>query len=197
MIKKLVVASGNAGKLREIAEILAPLEIELVVQAAFNVREADEPHETFIENALAKARHAALITGLPALADDSGVCVEALGGAPGVLSARFAGEPRSDERNNQRLLAMLENEDDRRAYYYCVVVLMRHARDPRPLIGEGEWHGEILRAPRGAGGFGYDPLFLDPASGLSAAELSPERKNRVSHRGKALAALAAALRARG
>lgn len=197
MIEKLVVASGNPGKLREIGQILAPLGIEVIAQAAFNVPEADEPHQTFIENALAKARHAALITGLPALADDSGICVEALGGAPGVLSARFAGEPRSDERNNLRLLAMLENEQHRRAYYYCVVVLMRHGRDPRPLIGEGEWRGEILRTPRGTGGFGYDPLFLDLASGLSGAELPPEHKNRVSHRGKALAALAAALQARG
>jgi XTP/dITP diphosphohydrolase len=138
---------------------------------------------------LTKARHAATLGGLPALADDSGVCVEALDGAPGVHSARFAGEPKSDERNNQRLLELLEREQNRRAHYYCVIVLVRHTHDPQPLIAEGEWHGEILRAPRGSGGFGYDPLFLDPLLGMTGAELPMEEKNRISHRGKALALL--------
>jgi XTP/dITP diphosphohydrolase len=193
MIKKLVIASNNPGKLREISAILAPLGIEIVPQSTFKIAEADEPHGTFIENALAKARHAALASGLPSLADDSGICVDALDGAPGVLSARFAGEPKSDERNNRHLLQLMERHSDRRAQYYCVMALMRHGRDPRPLIGVGEWYGEILRAPRGTGGFGYDPLFLDSESGRSGAELSPVHKNRISHRGKALAALVAAL----
>jgi XTP/dITP diphosphohydrolase len=190
MIEKLVIASNNAGKLREIGQILAPLRIEVVPQSQFQVPEAEEPFETFVENALAKARHAARHTGLPALADDSGICVAALGGAPGVHSARFAGEPRSDQRNNDRLLELLAPQADRRAHYYCVMVLMRHAADPQPMIAQAEWHGEILRAPRGAGGFGYDPLFLDPALGRTGAELDPEHKNRISHRGRALAELA-------
>jgi XTP/dITP diphosphohydrolase len=153
------------------------------------VPEAEEPHGTFIENALAKARHASMHAGLPALADDSGICVDALDGAPGVRSARFAGEPQSDERNNQHLLELLTHTESRRARYYCVMVLVRHAQDPQPLIAEGEWHGEILRAPRGRGGFGYDPLFLDPLLGKTGAELPLEEKNRISHRGKALAIL--------
>lgn len=194
MFQKLVIASNNAGKLREIAEILAPLGIETIPQRALAVPEADEPFSTFVENALAKARHAASATGLPALADDSGICVDALDGGPGVHSARLAGEPKSDARNNACLLNLLAAHADRSAHYYCVMVLMRHGGDPRPVIASGEWHGEILRAPRGSGGFGYDPLFLDPASGKTGAELSPDEKNRISHRGKALAALVAALR---
>lgn len=189
MFNKLVIASNNPGKLREIGQILAPLGIEIIPQSVLAVPEAEEPHASFIENALAKARHAAQLTGLSALADDSGVCVDALGGAPGVVSAHFAGEPRSDARNNRKLLEMLESEDDRRAHYYCVMVLMRHGDDPQPLVAEGEWRGEILRQPRGTGGFGYDPLFLDPILGKTGAELAPEHKNRVSHRGKALTAL--------
>jgi len=189
MFNKLVIASSNAGKLREIGQILAPLGMEVIPQSAFKVPQAEEPYASFIENALAKARHAARLTGLPALADDSGICVDALGGAPGVASAHFAGAPRSDARNNRKLLEMLEAENNRRAHYYCVMVLMRHGDDPQPLVAEGEWRGEILREPRGSGGFGYDPLFLDPALGKTGAELSPEQKNRVSHRGKALAAL--------
>jgi XTP/dITP diphosphohydrolase len=188
-MKTLVLASNNPGKIREIQAILAPLQIEVVPQSHYGIPETDEPHGTFIENALAKARHAATLAGLPALADDSGVCVEALDGAPGVHSARFAGEPKSDERNNQRLLELLEREQNRRAHYYCVIVLVRHTHDPQPLIAEGEWHGEILRAPRGSGGFGYDPLFLDPLLGMTGAELPMEEKNRISHRGKALALL--------
>jgi XTP/dITP diphosphohydrolase len=194
-MKQLVLASGNPGKIREIAALLAPLGIEVLPQSQFGVGEADEPHETFIENALAKARHAALHTGLPALADDSGLCVHALGGAPGVHSARFAGDPRSDERNNQRLLELLAGADDRRAHYCCVLVLVRHPGDPQPIVTEGEWHGEILRAPRGSGGFGYDPLFLDTAVGLTGAQMALEDKNRVSHRGRALRLLVARLTA--
>ena len=193
MFNKLVIASNNPGKLREIGQILAPLGMEALPQSVFAVPEADEPHSTFLENALAKARHAAAITGLPALADDSGLCVDALGGAPGVHSARYAGDPRSDERNNARLLEVLGERQDRQAHYYCVIVLMRHAQDPQPLIAQGLWRGEILRAPRGCGGFGYDPLFLDVVSRQTGAELEPARKNLISHRGKALALLGDAL----
>lgn len=194
MLNKLVIASNNRGKLREIGEILAPLGIEIIPQSVLAVPEAEEPHATFIENALAKARHAARLTGLPALADDSGICVDALGGAPGVISAHFAGEPRSDARNNRKLLEMLGAGEDRRAHYYCVMLLMCHDDDPQPLIAEGEWRGEILHEPRGSGGFGYDPLFLDTAFGRTGAELTPEQKNRVSHRGKALSALVGVLK---
>ncbi|HEY3326059.1 MAG TPA: RdgB/HAM1 family non-canonical purine NTP pyrophosphatase [Novimethylophilus sp.] len=191
---RLVIASGNAGKLREIGLLLQVLDIEVLPQSAFGVPEAEEPHLTFIENALAKARHASRLTGLPALADDSGICVTALGGAPGVISAHYAGEPRSDARNNEKLLAEMQAQADRRAHYHCVLVLVRHANDPQPLIAEGSWHGEILRSPRGEGGFGYDPLFLDFRLGKTGAELPPELKNRVSHRGRALAALLEKLR---
>lgn len=192
-MQKIVLASNNSGKLREFAEILAPLNFQLVPQADFAVPEADEPHATFIENALAKARHAAHLTGLPALADDSGLVVPALGGAPGVHSARYAGEPRDDQRNNQKLIAALEHIADRRAHYVAVLVLVRHADDPQPLIGEGEWHGEIIATPRGKGGFGYDPHFLVPDLQRTAAELSSDEKNRRSHRGQALAQLIAKL----
>jgi len=188
-MKRLVLASSNEGKIREFRRILAPLSIEVIPQAHFGIPEPEEPHVRFIENALTKALHASVLSGLPALADDSGLCVEALDGAPGVHSARFAGEPRSDERNNDRLLELLAHRENRVAHYYCVLVLLRHAHDPQPLIAEGEWHGEILRERRGAGGFGYDPLFLDPLLGRSGAELPLDEKNRVSHRGKALAAL--------
>jgi len=198
-IRRLVIASGNPGKLREIGQILAPLGIDVAAQSAYGVSDADEPHDTFIENALAKARHAARHTGLPALADDSGICVDALGGAPGVRSARYAadGDPSisQDERNNRKLLAALEEVDMRSAHYYCVIVLVRRHDDPQPLIAEAEWRGVVMRAPRGEGGFGYDPLFLLPGLGVSAAELPPETKNRLSHRGKALALLAERLRA--
>jgi XTP/dITP diphosphohydrolase len=196
VFEKLVIASNNPGKLREISQMLAPLGIETLPQSRFDVPKANEPHGTFIENALAKARHAAGMTGLPALADDSGICVDALGGAPGVNSARYGGEPRSDARNNARLLEALGGRSDRRAHYYCVIVAMRHARDPRPLIAEGLWRGEILRAPRGSGGFGYDPLFLDPELGQTGAELAAAQKNLISHRGRALALLMDALKRR-
>lgn len=188
-MKTLVLASNNPGKIREIRARFGALGIEVMPQAHYGIDEVEEPHVTFLENALAKARHAAQHTGLPALADDSGICVRALQGAPGVHSARFAGEPRSDARNNARLLEALAGVTDRRAHYYCVLVLLRHALDPQPLIAEGEWQGEILHAPRGDGGFGYDPLFLDPHLGRSGAELPLEEKHAVSHRGKALRAL--------
>ena len=185
---KLVLASGNPGKLREIGAMLAPLSFEVISQGSLGVEEAEEPHDTFLENALAKARHASRAAGLPALADDSGLCVEALGGEPGVHSAYYAGREGSreqrDARNNEKLLLNLRQ--DRRAYYYCIMVLMRRADDPRPLIAEGFWRGEIARAPRGTGGFGYDPLFFLPALGKTAAELDPAQKNRLSHRGQAL-----------
>jgi XTP/dITP diphosphohydrolase len=158
------------------------------------VPEADEPHATFVENALVKARNASRHAHLPALADDSGICVAALDGEPGVHSARFAGEPKSDQRNNAKLVALLRGQADRRAHYYCVVVLVRHADDPEPLIAEGRWHGEVIDHPRGEGGFGYDPYFLLPDLGRTAAELEPHEKHAVSHRGKALRRLLALLR---
>jgi XTP/dITP diphosphohydrolase len=193
-MKRLVIASNNAGKLREIAAILAPLGVAPLPQSELGVPEAEEPYPTFVENALTKARNAARHTGMPALADDSGICVEALGGAPGVISARFAGEPRSDARNNQKLVAALAVHANKRAYYYAALVLVRHAGDPQPLIAEGRWAGEVVAAPRGTGGFGYDPHFLLPELGLTAAELAPEQKNRISHRALALQRLAALLR---
>lgn len=198
-MNKLVIASNNPGKLREIAAILAPLKIEVLPQASFGVPEAEEPHCTFVENALAKARHASRLTGLPALADDSGVCVHALGGEPGVQSARYAAagvldRETQDRLNNEKLLQALAGAGDRSAHYCCVIVLVRHADDPQPLIAEAEWHGEILEAPRGNGGFGYDPLFLIPELGKTGAELPPEDKNALSHRGRALAKLAERLR---
>ena len=185
-MKKLVIASNNQGKLDEIQALLAPLEIEALPQSVFNVAEAAEPHCTFIENALAKARHASLLTGLPALADDSGLCVEALQGAPGVHSAYFAGIPKSDVNNNAHLLNILKQHDNRFAHYYCCLVLVQKHDDPQPLIAEGIWAGQILKKPRGSHGFGYDPLFMDNITGQSAAELSVELKNKLSHRGQAL-----------
>jgi XTP/dITP diphosphohydrolase len=195
-IARVVLASNNAGKLREFEALLGAAGIELVAQGQLGVPEAAEPHPTFVENALAKARHAARLTGLPALADDSGLCVRALDGAPGVHSARFAqaaGGEKSDAANNARLVAELQGEADRRAYYYCVLVLVRHADDPEPLIAEGRWHGEIIDAPRGTNGFGYDPHFFLPALAASVAELEPAVKNAHSHRALALRALLARL----
>jgi XTP/dITP diphosphohydrolase len=193
VISRLVVASGNPGKLREFRRLLEPLGIDALSQADLGIAEADEPHSTFVENALAKARHASAAAKLPALADDSGICVDALGGAPGVQSARYAGEPRSDARNNAHLIAALAGVPDRRAHYYCVLVLLRHADDPQPLIAEGVWHGSIVDTPRGDGGFGYDPHFQDNATGLTGAELPLEHKNLLSHRGKAMRELLARL----
>ncbi len=185
MIKKLVIASGNVGKLREIQALLAPLNIEVLPQAHFNVTEAAEPHCTFIENALAKARHASLATGLPALADDSGLCLEALEGAPGVHSAYFSGE-KDDAKNNAHVLKTLKQHENRFAHYYCCLVLVRKHDDPQPLIAEGIWAGQILKKARGSNGFGYDPIFMDNMTGKSAAELSADIKNKISHRGQAL-----------
>lgn len=187
--QKIVMASNNAGKLKEFASLLGEIGLDVRPQGEFDVPEAEEPFGTFVENALAKARHAARLTGLPALADDSGVCVNALGGAPGVYSARYAGEPKSDANNNARLIAELAAHADKSAYYYCVLVYVRHAEDPQPVIADGLWKGEIIDQPRGQGGFGYDPYFLLPALGKTAAELTAAEKNAVSHRGQALRAL--------
>jgi len=189
MTQRLILASNNAGKLKEFAGLLGPIGFELHPQGEFGVPEAEEPFGTFVENALQKARHAARLTGLPALADDSGVCVNALGGAPGVYSARFAGEPKSDARNNEKLVADLAPHADKSAYYYCVLVYVRHADDPQPVIADGIWRGRIIDTPRGGGGFGYDPYFLVPEFDRTAAELAPQEKNAVSHRGQALRAL--------
>ena len=195
-MQKLVIASNNPGKLREFQFLLQPLGIEVSTQAQLGIEETDEPHFTFIENALAKARHASRLSGLPALADDSGICVTALGGLPGVISARYAGDnPKSDERNNEKLLQEMQGITDRRAHYYCVLVLLRHADDPQPLIAEGEWHGEITLQPSGNGGFGYDPLFWLPELGRTSAQLEREQKHAISHRGKALRVLLEKLKA--
>lgn len=189
-MKKLVIASNNPGKLREFQFLLQPLGIEVLTQAQLGIAEAEEPHVTFVENALAKARHVSRLSGLPALADDSGICVTALGGAPGVLSARYAGDsPKSDQCNNERLLRDMQGVADRRAHYYCVLVLLHNADDPQPLIAEGEWHGEIAHEERGAGGFGYDPLFWLPEFGKTSAQLERDQKHAISHRGKALRVL--------
>jgi XTP/dITP diphosphohydrolase len=185
---RLVIASNNPGKLIEFRRLLTPLGIETIAQAELGIAEADEPHPSFVENALAKARHASRHAGLPALADDSGICVEALRGAPGVQSARYAGEPRSDQRNNARLIA------DRRAHYYCMLALMRHGEDPEPVLVDGRWDGTIIDTPRGDRGFGYDPHFFDPAAGMTGAEMPLARKNELSHRGKAMRALLDRLR---
>jgi len=189
MTQRLILASNNAGKLKEFAQLLAPIGFDLHPQGEFDVPEAEEPFGTFVENALQKARHAARLTGLPALADDSGVCVNALGGAPGVYSARYAGEPKSDARNSEKLITDLAAHADKSAYYYCVLVYVRHADDPQPVIADGVWRGVIVDAARGEGGFGYDPHFLLPDLGKTAAELASSEKNAVSHRGQALRVL--------
>ncbi|MFL9872885.1 RdgB/HAM1 family non-canonical purine NTP pyrophosphatase [Paraburkholderia megapolitana] len=196
-LSKVVLASNNPGKLREFAALLGAAGIELIPQGALNVPEAEEPYPTFVENALTKARHAARLTGLPALADDSGLCVRALRGAPGVYSARYAllaGGEKSDAANNAHLIEQLKDTTDRRAYYYCVLALVRHENDPEPLIVEGRWHGEMLDAPRGSNGFGYDPLFFLPTLDATAAQLDPAVKNAQSHRAIALQQLLARLR---
>ena len=196
---RIVLASNNAKKLKELDAILAPLGWELVPQGELGVPEAEEPHVTFVENALAKARHAAHLTGLPALADDSGLCVELLGGAPGVQSARYAqtaaDEPKSDARNNEKLLEAMGENCNRNAHFVSVIVFVRHADDPQPLIADGEWHGEIVETPRGEGGFGYDPHFFVPSLEQTAAELAPELKNTLSHRAAAMRHLLARLQA--
>ncbi|WP_028919206.1 RdgB/HAM1 family non-canonical purine NTP pyrophosphatase [Pseudoxanthomonas suwonensis] len=192
---KLVLASSNRGKLDELRHLLAGSGIELVAQPELGVEDAEETGLTFIENALIKARHASRVTGLPALADDSGLCVDALGGAPGLYSARYAGEPVDPQRNIDKLLAELDGvEDDHRgAHFQCVLVVLRHAEDPQPLLVEGQWRGRITRERRGEGGHGYDPVFLDPEHGQTAAEMPMALKNRISHRGKALEQLRARL----
>jgi XTP/dITP diphosphohydrolase len=193
MTRPLVLASNNHGKLAEFDRLLAPLGFAIQTQAALNISEAEEPYATFIENALAKARHAARKSGLPALADDSGICVPALGGAPGVFSARYAGEPKSDAANNVKLVADLQAHQDKSAYYYCVLVYLRHADDPQPVVADARWHGEIIDQPRGQGGFGYDPHFWLPSLNKTAAELTSEEKNQLSHRAQALRILIAQL----
>lgn len=194
-MKRLVLASGNSGKLREFRALLAPLEVQVISQAELAIAAAEEPHPSFVENALAKARHACAASGLPALADDSGITCAALVGLPGVRSARFAGEAATDAQNNAELLRRLAGVSDRRAHYTCVLVALRAADDPEPVIAQARWDGEIVDAPRGANGFGYDPHFLLPALGLTAAELTPEHKNRISHRGRAMADLVSRLHA--
>jgi XTP/dITP diphosphohydrolase len=197
-MKKLVIASGNPGKIREFEQMLAPLGFEIVPQSSLGIPDAEEPHATFVENALAKARHASRLSGSAAFADDSGICVAALGGEPGVHSARYAagaapGREAQDARNNRKLIEALAQQSDRRAHYYCVIVLVRHAGDPEPLIAEGRWHGEVIAEARGANGFGYDPYFYIPSLDRTAAELDADRKNAVSHRGQALKQLVARL----
>lgn len=190
-MRRLVLASGNAGKLAELRQLLADAGYELHAQSEFGVDEVDETGLSFVENAILKARHAARATGLPALGDDSGLCVDALDGAPGLYSARYAGGHGDAAANNDKLLAAMADVPDpgRGACFVCVLALLAHAEDPRPVIVEARWRGAILGAPRGSGGFGYDPVFLVPEHGCSAAELDPALKNRISHRGRALAAL--------
>jgi XTP/dITP diphosphohydrolase len=201
-MNELVLASSNPGKLREFREMLAPLGFKVVPQGELGIDDAEEPHATFIENALAKARHACRASGMWAFADDSGICVAALHGAPGVRSARYAekgeaavtpGRPIQDALNNSKLVAALSGTRDRRAHYYCVIVLVRYPDDPEPLIAEGRWHGEVIDEPRGSNGFGYDPYFLVPALGRTAAELDAAEKNSVSHRALALRQLVSKL----
>lgn len=203
-LRRVVLASNNAGKLRELSSLLAPLGLQVESQSALGVPEAEEPFGTFLENALAKARHASRLTGLPALADDSGLCVDALGGRPGVLSARWAARspgrpaaatlPDTDAANNRQLIADLAGCADRAAHYYCVLVLLRTSDDPQPIVADASWHGEVVDTPRGTGGFGYDPHFLLPDEGCTAAELDPQRKNLLGHRGQALRMLVERLR---
>ncbi|MCC4619405.1 RdgB/HAM1 family non-canonical purine NTP pyrophosphatase [Xanthomonas cassavae CFBP 4642] len=190
-MKQLVLASGNAGKLDELRAMLADLPLRIVAQGELGVDDVPETGLTFVENALIKARHASAVTGLPALADDSGLIVDALGGAPGLYSARYAGSPTDAQANTAKLLdAMRAVPAERRsARFYAVIVLLRHPEDPQPLIAEGSWEGVITTAPRGDGGFGYNPVFLDPVHGLTAAEMDSDLKNRLSHRAVALATL--------
>jgi len=192
-MQKLVLASNNAGKLNEFSELLAPFEFEVIPQAQFEIPPAEEPFDTFLENALAKAKHASQLSGLPALADDSGICVNVLGGKPGVRSARYAGDHASDADNNHKLLQDLANESDRSAYYVCALVMVKSANDPNPITVKSRWDGEFIDIPRGDNGFGYDPFFYIPELGKTAAELSSKEKNVFSHRGQALRTLIAEL----
>lgn len=195
MFEQIVLASGNTGKLKEFSRLFARQNIDILPQSQFDIPECPEPYFTFVENALAKARHAAKHSGLPALADDSGICTHALGGAPGVLSARYAGEPKSDAANNAKLSADLANHADKSCYYVCVLVFVRHENDPQPIIAEGIWRGQWQDKAAGTNGFGYDPHFFLPEHGCTAAELAPEVKNAVSHRGLALQELLNKIRA--
>lgn len=185
-MQKIVLASNNAGKVREFQALLAPLQFQVIPQGELGIDSAEEPHHTFVENALAKARHASAASGLPALADDSGICAHALNGEPGVLSARYAGEPASDVANNQKLIQALAQHEDKGAHYVCALVFVNHADDPEPLIVQTRWYGQVIDTPKGDYGFGYDPYFYLPELGLTAAQLSPEKKNAISHRGQAL-----------
>ena len=185
-ISRIVIATGNAKKLKEFDRLLAPLGIEVIPQSTFNVPEAPEPHCTFLENALAKARNAARHTGLPSLADDSGICVHALAGNPGVNSAYYAGLHKSDADNNAKLIADLQGVSDRSAHYTAVLALVLNETDPEPIVAEGRWYGEVIDAPRGSGGFGYDPYFFDVELGMTGAEMPLDQKSARSHRGKAL-----------
>jgi XTP/dITP diphosphohydrolase len=194
--RRLVLASDNAGKLAELQALLEPLKIDVVPQRAFGVSGAPEPHPTFLENALAKARHAAHATGLPALADDSGLCCTALAGAPGVRSARFAGDDATDAQNNAALVARLAGVQDRSAHFVCLLVAVREPQDPEPIVAEGRWYGHIVDPPRGVNGFGYDPHFWLDELGATAAELPPKQKNALSHRALAMRHLRGALAAR-
>lgn len=195
-MQKLVLASNNTGKVREFGALLAPLQFEVIPQGALGISSAEEPHHTFVENALAKARHASAASGLPALADDSGICAHALNGAPGVLSARFAGEPANDAANNQKLIRELQGKMDRGSHYVCALVFVNGIHDPEPLIVQTRWYGIFIDEPRGSNGFGYDPHFFLPELGLAAAELDPDQKNAISHRGQALRELITQLQLR-
>jgi XTP/dITP diphosphohydrolase len=195
-MQKLVLASNNAGKLREFQALLAPLDFEVIPQGQLGIPSCEEPFETFVENALAKARHASAASGLPALADDSGICVDALDGAPGVYSARYAGEPSNDAANNQKLITALQGESNRAAHYVCALVFVNHANDPKPLTVQTEWQGLIQDKATGENGFGYDPYFFLPDQNMTAAQLDPIQKNRISHRGQALRELITQLKMR-
>lgn len=200
MLTSIVLASGNAGKIKEFSALFQPLGISLIPQASLNISDAPEPHPSFIENAITKARHASALSGLPSIADDSGLCVRALEGAPGILSARYAQTAegaRSDLANNQKLVRELANITDRKAWYVAVLVFLTHAEDPQPLIAEASWYGEIIHAPRGSHGFGYDPYFFIPEQGCTVAELEPALKNRISHRGQAMQLLFSKMHERG
>ena len=195
-MQKLVLASNNAGKVKEFQALLAPLNFQVIPQSELGIPAAQEPHFTFVENALAKARHASAASGLPALADDSGICAHALNGQPGVLSARYAGEPVNDDANNQKLIQALQAKVDRGAHYVCALVFVNSANDPEPLIVQTRWYGTFIDEAKGSNGFGYDPYFFLPELGLTAAELSPEKKNSISHRGQALRELIEQLKVR-
>ena len=195
-MQKLILASNNAGKVKEFQALLAPLNFQVIPQGELGIPSAEEPHFTFVENALAKARHASAASGLPALADDSGICAHALNGQPGVLSARFAGEQGDDAANNRKLIQALKDQADRGAHYVCALVFVNSANDPEPIIVQTRWYGQIVDQAAGSNGFGYDPYFFLPDQNCTAAELGPEKKNSISHRGQALRELIAQLKSR-